>query len=361
VPALSGLWDSITQRPVPCIEEGLGPLSAREAEFVRAAEASGLARHMGPYGYRGNGQRPHGRLALPLAFLAKAVWNVPATAALVGLLRQAAVPRRPCGWEGASDVPSESAFSRAFRAFAEGGLPGAVHGAMVSGHMGGAPIRHAGLDSTAIEAREAPAPKVPEPPKEPRRPGRPRRGAPPRPPRRLDAQGGRGLAENVADLPARCARGAKRSPRGQMWTWRGYKLHLAVADGGAPVASCLTSASTHDSRAAIPLMQMAGGRVAHAYDIADSAYGAGRIRGYSLARGRAPIIARNGRGKEVPPTGPGEEARFKERTSVERAFAWLKDRYGGRTVRVRGAAKVMCHLMFGVVALAAARLFALLG
>ncbi len=36
----------------------------------------------------------------------------------------------------------------------------------------------------------------------------------------------------------------------------------------------------------------------------------------------------------------------------------LKERYGGRWVRVRGAAKVMCHLMFGLVALTATALFA---
>ena len=37
---------------------------------------------------------------------------------------------------------------------------------------------------------------------------------------------------------------------------------------------------------------------------------------------------------------------------VERANSRLKDEFGGRTVRVRGAAKVMAHLMFGVLALA---------
>jgi len=40
------------------------------------------------------------------------------------------------------------------------------------------------------------------------------------------------------------------------------------------------------------------------------------------------------------------------------ALAELKERYGGRWVRVRGAAKVMCHLMFGLVALTATVLFA---
>ena len=35
----------------------------------------------------------------------------------------------------------------------------------------------------------------------------------------------------------------------------------------------------------------------------------------------------------------------------------LKERYGGRWVRVRGAAKVMCHLMLGLVAVTATALF----
>ncbi len=36
---------------------------------------------------------------------------------------------------------------------------------------------------------------------------------------------------------------------------------------------------------------------------------------------------------------------------MERVNARLKDEFGGRNVRVRGAAKVMAHLMFGVLAL----------
>ena len=46
-----------------------------------------------------------------------------------------------------------------------------------------------------------------------------------------------------------------------------------------------------------------------------------------------------------------EEMRYRERTTVERVNSRLKDEFGGRTVRVRGHAKVRCHLMFGIVAL----------
>ena len=35
----------------------------------------------------------------------------------------------------------------------------------------------------------------------------------------------------------------------------------------------------------------------------------------------------------------------------ERVNARLKDEFGGSQIRVRGAAKVMAHLMFGVLAL----------
>jgi IS5 family transposase len=67
--------------------------------------------------------------------------------------------------------------------------------------------------------------------------------------------------------------------------------------------------------------------------------------------------------KEIPFSGrenwearemtPAEQARFRERTIVERVNARLKGEFGGRQIRVRGAAKVMAHLMFGVLALTA--------
>jgi hypothetical protein len=53
---------------------------------------------------------------------------------------------------------------------------------------------------------------------------------------------------------------------------------------------------------------------------------------------------------------PAKKQRYKERSAVERANSSLKDNYGGRFIRVKGAAKVMAHLMFGVLALTAAQL-----
>jgi transposase len=54
-----------------------------------------------------------------------------------------------------------------------------------------------------------------------------------------------------------------------------------------------------------------------------------------------------------------EADRYRERTMVERVYSRLKDEFGGRYVRVRGASKVMAHLMFGVLALTADQLLKL--
>jgi len=48
-----------------------------------------------------------------------------------------------------------------------------------------------------------------------------------------------------------------------------------------------------------------------------------------------------------------EAIRYNERSTVGRVNARLKDEFGGRFVRVRGHGKVLCHLMFGLLALTA--------
>jgi hypothetical protein len=90
----------------------------------------------------------------------------------------------------------------------------------------------------------------------------------------------------------------------------------------------------------------------------DSAYDAPQIHAFSRHLGHVPIIDHNPRGGEKLLFAPAQAQRFKERSASERVNSLLKERYGGRWVRVRGAAKVMCHLMFGLVALTATALFA---
>ena len=66
--------------------------------------------------------------------------------------------------------------------------------------------------------------------------------------------------------------------KGYKSTWVGYKLHLDVADGQIPISCLLTSASLHDSQAAIPLATLSAERTTNLYDLMDAAYDAEPIR-----------------------------------------------------------------------------------
>lgn len=173
-------------------------------------------------------------------------------------------------------------------------------------------------------------------------------------------QPGLTLAENLADFPTRCDVGTKTNAKGYKTSWIGYKLHIDSIDGDIPVSAVLSSASLHDSQVAIPLAQMTAGRITSLYDLMDAAYDAPQINAYSAELGHVPIIDTNPRRGEKKEMDPAQAVRFRNRTTAERVNSNLKDNYGGRFVLVRGAAKVMTHLMFGLIAITAAQLFRLL-
>lgn len=232
---------------------------------------------------------------------------------------------------------------------------------MVKAHAGNKLVGPVSRDATAIEAPARPAPKpVASVPAAPAKRGRPKKGEvrPPAPPQRLALQPTRTLADNRADRPARCAAGCKRNSKGHQESWIGYKLHLDTVDGNLPASAVLTSASVHDSQVAIPLAQLTAQRVTSLCDWMDSACDAPQIHAFSRQLGPGPIIDPNPHGGQKVPRAPAEAQRFKERGASERVNSLVKDRYGGRWGRVRGARKVMCHLRCGLVALTASALFA---
>jgi hypothetical protein len=175
------------------------------------------------------------------------------------------------------------------------------------------------------------------------------------------------LQEMLDELPCACNVGTKKNSKGYKETWVGYKLHIDAADGQIPISCILTSASLHDSQAAIPLAQMTAQRVINLYDLMDSAYDARAIHACSRSLGHIPLIDIHPRRDQALKEKlqaeqkrcrflgyrSAEDVRYNERTTVERVNARLKDEFGGRMIRVRGHAKVMCHLMFGILALAA--------
>ena len=63
----------------------------------------------------------------------------------------------------------------------------------------------------------------------------------------------------LEDLPKVCDTGVKRNAKGYQESWTGYKLHIDAIDGGIPVSCLLTSASVHDSQAAIPALEPESG------------------------------------------------------------------------------------------------------
>lgn len=275
-------------------------------------------------------------------------------------------------------MPSESVFSRVFCEFAKTQLPQCVHSVLVTSCCAGEISGHISRDSTAIEAREKPEkkPKSNEKPTPPKKKGRPRKGEPQKvkEPSRVQKQLKMTLEEMLRDLPAACNCGSKKNSQGFTETWVGYKLHIDTADTGVPISAILTSASLHDSQVAIPLAKMTAGRVQNFYDCMDSAYDQPEIADYSRQLNHVPLIDVNPRrdtalksdlefeekARTVLNWKPADAIRYNARSGAERTNARLKDEFGGRTVQVKGHAKVYCHLMFGILTLAADQLMRLM-
>jgi hypothetical protein len=312
------------------LREEVGRLTGQHERLVIVLDMARIERFIRVW--RGvSGRPPEDRHALARAFIAKAVLDLPTTSGLIERLSVDATLRRLCGWEGAGQVPSESTFSRAFAEFARSALPALVHEALIKRTYKGCIVGHISRDSTAIEAREKPV-KV-ETPKAPKRKcGRPRKGevvAKPEP-RRLERQQTQVLPEMLADLPTHCSVGTKRNAKGHTTTWIGYKLHTDTADGDIPVSCLLTSASLHDSQAAIPLAHITASRLDNLYDLMDSAYDAPEISATSRKLGHVPIIDANprrggkaqaeaeARAKRCTGYTLAEDVRYNQRSSAER-------------------------------------------
>jgi hypothetical protein len=358
---LFSLWDTIQTRLFPVIEEeNQTELTIKEKQFVGVVSLMDIGKHMRVYAWCGIGRKKSRRDKILKAFIAKAVYDFPTTRILLEYLNASRTLRRLCGWERVSDIPSEATFSRAFEEFSEGRLSEMIHAAMVKEHLGHKLVGHVSGDSTAIEVRGKIVRKV-KAEKKPKKRGRPFKGsAPEAEPKRLDLQLTRDLVYNLKDLPISCDFGCKRDSKGNTYSWQGYKLHIGVADGDVPISAILTSASLHDSQAAIPLLQMTNERVINCYDLYDAAYDAPQIKDFSRSLGHVPIIDSNPRRGEKTLFDPAEKIRFAHRSSAERVNSDLKDNHGGSHIRVKGHSKVMCHLMFGLLVITASNLFSML-
>ena len=337
-------------------------LSPKLEQIIRAFEFTQIEltvyRDRGYAQGRGVGQPEADRCALACALLAKAVLDLKTTRALIDRLQADRKLRRLCGFDLRFALPSEATFSRAFEEFAATELLQRVHAGMIKDTLGEQLIGHISRDSTAIQARETIAKKDKTEvvlAKEKNKPGRPKKGEvrPTPEPSPLERQRGQTLEQMLFELDTACATGTKKNSQGYKISWKGYKLHLDTACCGVPISAVLTGANVHDSRVAIPLIRISAQRVDACYELMDAAYCSTVIREEVQAAGRVPLIDHNPRKGQKREFAPHEAQRYKTRSGAERCNARLKDEFGARHVQVRGHAKVMCHLMLGVVALCA--------
>ena len=359
---LLAIWNTIQTQLFPSLEQELDPLSDKEREFIQVVSLLDLPSHMSQYRWHGFGRKKKSRINIAKAFVAKAVYNFETTDILIEYLNGCKNIRRLCGWERASEIPSRATFSRAFSEFAENSLLQKVHEAMIKKHCGQKLAGHISRDSTAIESREKPVKTIKSSAGLKRKRGRPRKDEPavPKTRKRVELQVERSLEDNLNDLPTVCNVGTKKNSKGYKETWVGYKFHIDSIDGDIPVSTILSSASLHDSQVAIPLSQISWQRITNLYDLMDAAYDSPEIHAFSKSLGHRPIIDNNPRRGEKILMDSATKVRFRERSSSERVNSNLKDNYGGRNVRVKGASKVMTHLMFGVLSITAMQIFRLL-
>ena len=128
----------------------------------------------------------------------------------------------------------------------------------------------------------------------------------------------------LKNLPTACNRSTKCNAQGDQVSWNGYQFTWTPPTVACPLPALLSSVSMHDSRAAFPLWLMSAERVPT-----------------STILGMRPTAA--------PNCG---------NTAVVWATPPLIDHHprGGKAILVKGGAKVMGHLMFGVLALSADQL-----
>lgn len=381
-------WHFMQYEIIPDLGDEIGVLTPKLEKVIHTLEWVRIEEFVQST-WCGIGRPPHDRQMLASAFVAKTVLGIKATVGLIERLHIDKALRRICGFPLRKKLPSEASFSRAFAEFAEANLAERAHASLVKAHLGDALIGHISRDATAIEVREKPkktdstgksvaaadlveaaaTAEVVAPVETPEvdaiearsKPVRKKKSSstPPQP-KRIEVQLQQTLAQMLSEIPKDCDRGSKCNAQGYKNSWNGYKLHIDTADCGVAVSALLSSASMHDSQAAIPLALMSAERVTNCYDLMDAAYCSTALRAYSRSLGHVPLIDHNPRRGEKIEFAPHEAERYKERTQAERTNARLKDEFGANEIWVRGHDKVKLHLMFGLLALTADQLMRLL-
>lgn len=369
---LSQFWFNLQHTLYPMVEKDIGELSKDHKKLISILELVRIENYI-PSVQFNDGRPPKDRIAIAKAFIAKIVFKFPYTKQLVKYLKVDKQLRLICGWEFFSNVPSESTFSRAFKEFAESSLPEKVHQALIKDIYEDLIIGHIVKDSMPLEVREKSLKKSSVKQREKEKVLRKKAKKAGELTRRQKQLNEKNLDVMIQELPNKCDNGMKKSAQGYTNTWKGYKLHAAVDDHCVPLAVIVTSASVNDCEVAIPLASKAHQVSRNLYDLMDAAYDHPEIVEHSIALGHIPIIDKcphtkdqkiqkeaEKERKELLNFKTAEDARYKERFPKERFNATYKDYNGGRNIIYRGHTKVSCHVMFGVLTVAASMIISVI-
>ena len=305
--------------------------------------------------YAGIGRKPIQYTPFMRSMWAKSFFGIDKTSELIVRLKSDPNLRILCGFK---KVPGKASFSRAFSCLSKTKIAQETLDTLVSDTHADRVVYHVCRDSTAIKAREKRPPKKAK--KMKYRPGRPKKGEI-RPgkleklPNVLKRQVQEPLEVSLENVPKTYSCGCKKNSKGNVSFWYGYKLHLDVSDYGFPLSAVVSSAHVADSQVALILEKMTEKKVQSCYSLMDSAYDAAVIKAFIEERGRVPIIEPNPNYRFSQPLDPAKKDRYKIRTTVERAYSYLKDNLIPKTIYVKGYDKVSFVLMSAILCLAALR------
>jgi len=370
--SLANFWSNVQCTLFPLLEKTVGELSPEHKHLISILELIRIEEFL-PCTTFNDGRPPKDRAAIARAFIAKLVFKLPYTKQLVKYLNVDQQLKVICGWDAHSKIPSESKFSRAFQEFANSSLPELVHQALIKCVYKDHIVGHVVKDSTPLEVREKHLKKGTAKDRVKAKAMKYKLKKMGEPTRRQKQLKETDLKKMIDDLPSVCDKGMKKSAQGYTQIWKGYKLHAAVDDHCVPVAVVITSASLNDCEAAIPLAAKSHKVVSNFYDLMDAAYDHPEIKEHSISLGHIPIIDKcpysiatkvekeeEKERKKCLNFQTAEDKRYKERLPKERFNALYKDYSGGRNIVYRGFLKVSCHVMFGVLTVAAATIIKML-
>ncbi|MEA3223440.1 MAG: transposase [Thermodesulfobacteriota bacterium] len=369
IPSLSKMWlkvINLEQSLFPKLEESMGTLSPKEEKLIKILDFAEIERFVSTIQIT---NPPKDREEMARAFVAKQVYNLQTTSALIDRLKIDRTLRVICGWRHHNKIPSESKFSRVFKEFSQQSIATKAHDVFIENYLSETLFFYSSIDSTAIELREKSV-KSKKEVKPKRRQGRPKKGEelPPKKPSILQQQENMTEADEMLSLiSTECNTSIKQNSKGNRHKWTGGKLHLSVVDGDIPITAIYSSASVHDSSLALPLICQSSQKVNYLYDLADAAYDTSIIKDYSKKQNHRPIIDINPKNskklkekialaksekKILQPLrlyNDSDDRHYNQRTSVERVNAYLKDSYGCSKIYYQGAQKVASVLAFAVL------------